>query len=142
MEEKKIPIKEYQKEDLTIVWDANKCIHAGECVKLLPKVYDPKARPWITPENASVDELKYQINQCPSGALTYRDPNEDQDPDTSEVRIHARMNGSLLVEGKLVVTKPDGSIEIRNGRATFCRCGHSEKMPFCDGAHKKIGFTG
>ena len=142
MEEQKTPIKEYQKENLTIVWDANKCIHAGECVKLLPKVYNPKARPWITPENASIDELKYQIKQCPSGALSYRDPNENDDADKLEVRIHARMNGSLLVEGKLVVTKPDGSIEIRDGRASFCRCGHSENMPFCDGTHKKIGFTG
>ena len=142
MSERTHPVKEYDKEHLTIVWDANKCIHAGECVKLLPKVYDPKARPWISPENASVDELKYQIGQCPSGALSYREANGPDEQEKPEVRVHARMNGSLLVEGKLIVTKPDGSIEIRDGRATFCRCGNSEKMPFCDGSHKKVGFTG
>lgn len=49
--------KEYQKDNLTIIWQASKCTHAAECVKALPNVYNPKARPWITPENASVAEL-------------------------------------------------------------------------------------
>ena len=139
MEEKKAPVKEYKKGDLTIVWDASKCIHAGVCVKSLPDVYDPKARPWIKPENATVEELKKQIDQCPSAALSYREENQT---DTGRIKVHARMNGSLLIEGDLEVIKPDGTIEQRNGRATFCRCGQSEKMPFCDGTHKKVGFSG
>ena len=142
MNDKKIPIKEYVKDDLTIVWDANKCIHSGVCVKMLPGVYNPKARPWIKPENATVAELKKQIDQCPSGALTYRQADVENKIEGPEIMIHARMNGSLLIEGNLVITKPDGTIEKRQGRATFCRCGKSENMPFCDGMHKKIGFTG
>lgn len=142
MDDQKTRTKEYKKDDLTIVWDANKCIHAGECVKMLPNVYDPKSRPWIKPENATADELKNQINQCPSGALTFREEDAEELVLENEVRIHARMNGSLLIEGNLVITKPDGTIEKRNGRATFCRCGQSEKMPFCDGTHKKVGFSG
>lgn len=67
------PIKEYQKENLKVLWNPKKCIHAGVCVKTLPKVYDPKAKPWITPENASVEALKSQIDACPSGALSYRE---------------------------------------------------------------------
>ncbi|MBW8243688.1 (4Fe-4S)-binding protein [Muricauda oceani] len=65
--------KEYQREDLTVIWKPKKCIHAGICVKTLPKVYDPKAKPWITPENASAEALKNQINNCPSGALSFRE---------------------------------------------------------------------
>lgn len=65
-------IKEYQKDDLTIVWKPKLCAHAGVCVKMLPSVYDPKAKPWIKQENASVEELKNQIDACPSGALSYR----------------------------------------------------------------------
>lgn len=41
-------------------------------VKMLPKVYNPKERPWIKIENATTAELIDQIGKCPSGALTYR----------------------------------------------------------------------
>lgn len=65
-------IKEYFNGDIAVIWEASKCIHAGECVKRLPKVYKPKERPWITVENATTTELKEQIIACPSGALSYR----------------------------------------------------------------------
>jgi len=63
--------KQYKNEDITIHWDQSKCIHAGVCVKSLPNVYNPKERPWIKIENASSEELKAQIDKCPSGALSY-----------------------------------------------------------------------
>jgi len=63
--------KEYSNGEITVVWKPGKCIHAGVCVKTLPEVYDPKAKPWITPENASSEALMNQIDQCPSGALSY-----------------------------------------------------------------------
>ena len=66
-------IKEYQKDNLTVIWNQKKCIHAAVCVKTLPKVYDPKEKPWIRPENASVEDLKSQIDTCPSKALSYRE---------------------------------------------------------------------
>lgn len=66
-------IKEYKKDDLTVIWKPGKCIHAGVCVRTLPKVYNPKATPWIDCDHASVEELKSQIDACPSGALGYRE---------------------------------------------------------------------
>ena len=36
-------------------------------------VYNPKEHPWIKPENATTEELKKQINSCPSGALSFLD---------------------------------------------------------------------
>ena len=64
-------VKEYKNGDFAVVWKQNLCIHAAECVKALPAVYNPKAKPWIVAENASIEELKAQINKCPSGALSY-----------------------------------------------------------------------
>lgn len=58
--------------DLTVIWQPQKCIHSAVCVKMLPKVYNPKERPWIKAENATVEELKDQIDHCPSGALSYQ----------------------------------------------------------------------
>ena len=63
--------KEYSNGELTVVWKPAKCQHSGVCVKTLPKVYNPKEKPWIKPDNATTDELKKQIDQCPSGALSY-----------------------------------------------------------------------
>lgn len=68
--------KTYTNGELTVIWKAEKCIHSGICARTLPNVYKPKERPWITPENASTQELKDQIDRCPSGALSYRMNNE------------------------------------------------------------------
>ena len=63
--------KTYTNGEITIHWEPKTCTHSGVCVRTLPKVYNPKARPWLTIENASTEELKAQINQCPSGALKF-----------------------------------------------------------------------
>ena len=65
--------KTYSNGEITIVWQPKLCQHSGICVKTLPKVYDPKATPWIAIENAPTEALKEQIRKCPSGALTYID---------------------------------------------------------------------
>ena len=44
---------EYTNGEVTILWKPSLCAHAGVCVKMLPKVYNPKNRPWIVPENAT-----------------------------------------------------------------------------------------
>jgi len=62
---------EYSNGEITIKWQPKVCQHAAICVKMLPKVYDPKGKPWIQIENASTEELKDQISKCPSGALSY-----------------------------------------------------------------------
>lgn len=63
--------KEYSNGEITVVWKSELCQHAGICVKTLPKLYNPKERPWIKVEHATTEELKDQVNQCPSRALTF-----------------------------------------------------------------------
>lgn len=65
-------MKEYTNGEITIIWQPEKCIHSGVCARMLPNVYRPKERPWINPQNATTEELKHQIECCPSGALSYR----------------------------------------------------------------------
>ncbi|MFY0687460.1 MAG: (4Fe-4S)-binding protein [Cyclobacteriaceae bacterium] len=68
--------KEYSNGEIAIVWDPEKCKHAGVCVKTLPEVYKPNEKPWINQHNASSEQLIDQISKCPSGALTYKKVNE------------------------------------------------------------------
>lgn len=135
--------KRYKNGDLTIFWQPAKCIHAAECVKALPQVYNPKARPWIQAENASIEELKAQIDKCPSGALTYlMEGEEERESDSMKIAVEVMQNGPLLVYGTLQVTDKEGNVEMKNKTTAFCRCGASSNKPYCDGAHKKIDFKG
>ncbi len=135
-------VKRYKKDDLTIVWEPAKCIHSAVCVKMLPKVYDPNAKPWINPENASVDDLKAQIDKCPSGALSYEVGAIDASSSPDGLSVEIMENGPILIKGKLVITHPSGVTEAKDKTTAFCRCGASASKPYCDGAHRKIDFQG
>ncbi|MDX5583399.1 MAG: (4Fe-4S)-binding protein [Aureibaculum sp.] len=135
--------KKYKNDDITVVWKPKLCIHAAECVKRLPEVYDPKSKPWIKIENASSDALKSQIDKCPSGALSYYNNNENnKEIMEAQIKVNAMENGPLLVDGSIEVTKPDGTVEIKEKTTAFCRCGASVNKPYCDGQHRKIDFEG
>jgi len=57
-------------------------------------------------------------------------------------KITIRNNGSIRIEGDFEIVDSEGAVFDLAGRTTIslCRCGHSENKPFCDGAHKKVGF--
>ena len=50
-------------------------------------------------------------------------------------------DGPLLLEGNFSITASSGREAWRGSKAFLCRCGASENKPFCDGRHKKVGFT-
>lgn len=136
-------IREYTNEEVTVVWEADKCIHSGICVKGLPNVFRPKERPWIRIKGASTEELVNQVKQCPSGALSYyMNDDEDKTAESLETKVEVLENGPLLVYGTLKVTNKDGLSEMKNKTTAFCRCGASENKPYCDGAHVKNDFKG
>ncbi|MFT6053176.1 MAG: putative Fe-S cluster protein YjdI [Roseivirga sp.] len=136
-------VKEYSNGELTVVWKPAKCIHASECVKALPEVYNPDEKPWIKAENASAQALKDQIAKCPSGALSYKmEEKEDQETASLETKVEVMANGPLLVYGTFHVKDKDGKESTKNKTTAFCRCGASNNKPYCDGSHIKIAFKG
>ncbi len=136
-------IKEYSNKELTVIWKPKKCIHAAECVKRLPEVYNPDEKPWIKADNATAEALKSQIQACPSGALSYKIVGENTKEELYlETKVEVLENGPLLVYGTLHVTKPNGEKEQKNKTTAFCRCGASQNKPYCDGSHIKSGFKG
>lgn len=65
-------INEYAAPGIVVTWEPGRCQHAAECVRGLPQVFNPEARPWIDPNAAAAEELVTVIDRCPSFALGYR----------------------------------------------------------------------
>jgi uncharacterized Fe-S cluster protein YjdI len=63
--------KKYSNGEVTIIWQPHECIHSGICFRGLAEVFDPRKRPWITPENSTTETIVAQIKKCPSGALSF-----------------------------------------------------------------------
>ncbi len=63
--------KPYTNGEITVIWKPGVCIHSGKCVQGLGEVFNVKNRPWISMEGASTDRIIRQVEQCPSGALSY-----------------------------------------------------------------------
>lgn len=62
----------YRGTDLEVSFDSDLCIHATECVRRLPAVFDRDRRPWVKADNAPADEVSRVVEHCPTGALQYQ----------------------------------------------------------------------
>ena len=64
--------KHYTNGEIIIDWKPEICVHSKKCWKNLLEVFDPRNQPWINPFGASTERIIDQINECPSGAISYR----------------------------------------------------------------------
>jgi CDGSH-type Zn-finger protein len=134
--------KNYEAGRIIIHDNRGVCSHSRACVEGLPKVFDPDRRPWIDPGAATVEEIIATVNKCPSGALSYSlDGIEHRDQDR-EPKVVVSHDGPLCVQGgvELMINEPRAQ-EVSTEHCTLCRCGSSKNKPFCDGAHRDIGFS-
>ena len=53
--------------------------------------------------------------------------------------IQLKPRGPVTITGSFEVIMEDGTTLEKREKVSICRCGMSQKMPFCDGAHK--GFA-
>ncbi|HYO36756.1 MAG TPA: CDGSH iron-sulfur domain-containing protein [Geodermatophilus sp.] len=67
---------------------------------------------------------------------------ETADQPDARATITPYRDGPLIVRGDFRLVDTDGA-EIDPGRRTvaLCRCGKSGIKPFCDGTHKRSGFS-
>lgn len=147
--------REYTNGEITVYWKPSKCIHATTCYRELIEVFNPRKRPWVNMKGASTEEIIRVVDLCPTDALTYMrntdlnsKPNQEADRSTevqqerdaniTEVRI--MQGGPLIIKGEFKIIGSDGLVMRKMKMTSFCRCGKSGNMPFCDGTHRKHGF--
>lgn len=150
--------REYTNGEITVFWRPKECIHATTCFRELRSVFDPGKRPWVNMSGASTEEIIRIVDLCPTNALTYKwnkdltntsadskaenlETIQAPQPSTTPVtEIRVMPDGPLVVKGEFITIGTNGK-EMKKMRITsFCRCGQSNNMPYCDGNHRKVGF--
>ncbi|MGD0581984.1 MAG: (4Fe-4S)-binding protein [Bacteroidales bacterium] len=157
--------RRYTNGEITVYWKPDSCIHASYCYRELIDVFDPGKRPWVDMHGASTQEIIDTVNMCPTDALTWKwneqEKNSDVDPlqtnhvnfrrpellapgydSTPEpVSVKVMPDGPLVINGSFTVIYGNSRKEVRESIISLCRCGSSNHMPFCDGAHRKTDFN-
>ncbi len=126
--------------EVTISFDAKKCIHSRGCVLSHPDVYVPNVKgEWIHPDACSAAEVIRTGQNCPSGAISVvrNDGQESSNAHPIVNTVRVRENGPLAIEAELQIRGEAQTVP----RATLCRCGQSQNKPYCDGSHHAAGFA-
>jgi CDGSH-type Zn-finger protein/uncharacterized Fe-S cluster protein YjdI len=130
----------WQGKGVVLYDDRTLCTHAGFCT-------NRRTSAWTLAEEADQPDARAEfvamIHNCPSGRLEFA---EEDKPNATverafEPSIGVEPYASYWLRGGIPVMSEDGTpYEVRN-RQTLCRCGNSRNKPFCDGRHKRTGFS-
>jgi uncharacterized Fe-S cluster protein YjdI len=60
---------------------------------------------------------------------------------SDKVEIRIMQNGPMVVKGNFRVISSSGTELKPMKMSSFCRCGYSRNMPYCDGTHRKVAFN-
>lgn len=150
--------RDYTNGEITVFWRPAKCTHVTTCFNELIEVFDPSKRPWINMKGASTKEIIRVVDLCPTGAISWK-KNSELNENTHNTEISKKVeekqentqtaaelkvmpNGPLVVKGEFILKGPDGQEMKKMKMVSICRCGQSHNMPYCDGMHRKVGFSG
>jgi uncharacterized Fe-S cluster protein YjdI len=128
--------RSYYGKNITVTFDKDRCLHAAECVRGLPEVFDIHRKPWILPDASEAETIAEVVRRCPTGALEYG-PGTDQAgarPERGDepTTIAAGEGAPLWLRGDIVITGDDSVDTVY--RAALCHCGMTANGPHCDGS--------
>lgn len=135
-------LQTYETDAITITFDPTRCIHAAECIRTAPLVFDSRRLRWIKPDLGTPELIATAVHRCPTGALSYSLPNGPAEVVDTDAAIRPARDGPLYLRGEIRVEGEDGRVIAEGGRMALCRCGATKNAPFCDGSHREVGFRG
>ena len=158
--------RRYTNGEITVFWKPDACVHASHCYRELIDVFDPGRRPWVDMYGASTNQIIETVNLCPTEALSWKWNEEEKnfevdDSQTNHINfrrpeligsgneatdekpaaIKVMPDGPLIISGSFTLLYNGIKKEVNNSLISLCRCGSSNHLPFCDGAHRKTGFN-
>jgi CDGSH-type Zn-finger protein len=129
-------VKVYDGPELKLTDKRELCVGAGFCTRA--------GNIWNLTVNSDDPDYKaialQEAADCPSGRLVEWDkrgkPLEPAfEPGIAVTEDQDGFPGPLWVRGKVEIESVDGYAYEKRNRVTLCRCGKSQRTPFCDGAH-------
>lgn len=134
-------IHKYRGKETEVTFDAKRCIHAAECVRGLPQVFDTSRTPWVLPDAADAEKVAEIIKRCPTGALHFTATADKLKEVTPEHNIALlAKDGPIYLRGEIEILDAGGNVVLADTRVALCRCGASRNKPYCDNTHKQAGF--
>jgi uncharacterized Fe-S cluster protein YjdI len=159
--------RKYTNGEITVYWKPSACVHASYCYRELIEVFDPSRRPWVDMKGASTEKIIEVVNLCPTEALTWKWNDEEKNRNIGgdqlnhvsfrrpELMLHDNLtikesytsvkimpDGPVVITGSFILEYGGNKKEKKDSMISICRCGSSDNMPFCDGKHRKTGFSG
>jgi len=157
--------RRYNNDEITVYWKPSACIHATYCFKELIEVFDPGRRPWVDMSGATTEKIIDVVNLCPTEALTWKWNDEEKNlqvgedqlnhikfkrpelintnetyPEGDSLSVKVLADGPIILKGHFTLIHDGNQKEYQQSMISICRCGASNRQPFCDGQHRKIGF--
>jgi CDGSH-type Zn-finger protein len=68
-------------------------------------------------------------------------PEPTDEAQAPTVVVTVAVDGPYLLSGSTEIRNAEGQVVKTVTKTALCRCGHSENKPFCDGSHRRVGFT-
>jgi uncharacterized Fe-S cluster protein YjdI len=157
--------RKYKNGEITVYWKPGACVHASYCYRELIEVFDPGRRPWVDMSGSTTARIIDVVNMCPTEALTWKWNDDEKNKDISvdqtnhvifrrpellkpedsqeeikSVSVKVMPDGPIVLKGDFTFQYNGIKKKVKEGILSICRCGASKQMPFCDGAHRKIGY--
>lgn len=130
----------YEGEAVTVTYNPMICSHAAECGRIAGHVFNPEQRPWVQPDNGTIEEVEAVIAACPSGALALKRADGSREHRLAErCDITVEKNGPYWVQNVPPPAGPQGE-GMSSKKYVLCRCGLSGNKPYCDGSHRDKGW--